>query len=612
MKLARLEISNYRSIKQLDMDFGASTIIVGKNNTGKSNILRAIDIVLGERFFKPTKNDFFDGDETRTIQIILHFDDFTDEEINEITSKIKYPCYVEHNYYRAIDYTGFLYATRSARLEIEMSNVGLEKKLYLGGVYYKYLSTELKNAIITSVHIPSVRDHTQILKTTDYSFLGKLLAKLYDGADATKKTELNQKLSEGNDVCNDIFLKYQNRLNEISSAIISHNGVKFSFLPSNPRESYRKLEILLDDGIETGLDFKGSGIQSVIIISLFKLYSEVKAGQALILIEEPELFLHPHANRHMASVLKDFCTSEGVQLIITTHSPQYLLDRDISEIVLVRKVGKETSVKRATGAIDEVKLKKELSESNLELFFSEKVVLVEGQSDKIMLQAFAKSIDDKFDFDAKNIGVIETGSKANLDIFIDLLEAFEVPWLAVVDKDLLDDKGTLGRMNTHFNLGIVDTDSSAQKSDTLKAKGINVLQFGEIENYYNKDWLYNVLYDFIDETNLPQKTDIKTLIQNMTSSDDSASLKRQLGTSGWLTLDIDDVVNRVINCKVGLIPVNMEAQRLGNKLQDEIFSCFQLTKPKIALKIKKYVNVNSLPDNKKEELTELLSRVFAT
>jgi predicted ATP-dependent endonuclease of OLD family len=75
--------------------------------------------------------------------------------------------------------------------------------------------------------------------------------------------------------------------------------------------------------------------------------------------------------------LRGFCGQQGVQVIITTHSPQYLLDQKISNIALISKSGKETKVQQVRQVTDEVKLKRELTDSNLELFFSEKVVLVE-------------------------------------------------------------------------------------------------------------------------------------------------------------------------------------------------------------------------------------------
>jgi len=50
MYLSKVFIKNYRSIKELEVSFKkGKNVIVGRNNSGKSNIVKAIDIVLGER-----------------------------------------------------------------------------------------------------------------------------------------------------------------------------------------------------------------------------------------------------------------------------------------------------------------------------------------------------------------------------------------------------------------------------------------------------------------------------------------------------------------------------------------------------------------------------------
>src|ERR1700744_6233070 len=55
MYLSRLYIENYRSIQKTDLKFEpGKNVIVGRNNSGKSNILKAIDLILGE--YSPTYN----------------------------------------------------------------------------------------------------------------------------------------------------------------------------------------------------------------------------------------------------------------------------------------------------------------------------------------------------------------------------------------------------------------------------------------------------------------------------------------------------------------------------------------------------------------------------
>ena len=314
MQLYRVHIENYRSIENMTLDLNKRNILVGKNNSGKSNVLKAIDLVLGEKYLKLAKNDFFNQDETKTIKIDLFFNNFNDTELQSIKSEIVYRVNVDGLWYSPEQIQSELETKKEIKIEIEITSANFSKNIFFGDIYYKYFSNELKNAIVNTVYVPSLRDHTQILKITEYSFLNKLLSKIYEKADSEKKEQLKEILKNATDKCKEIFEDYETKLDNISKSIIEHDGLRFSMLPSDYKEIYKKLNILLNDGIETELNFKGSGIQSIIIISLFKLYADLKIGSALLLIEEPESFLHPQANRHMANIISQICNEDNIQL----------------------------------------------------------------------------------------------------------------------------------------------------------------------------------------------------------------------------------------------------------------------------------------------------------
>ena len=82
--------------------------------------------------------------------------------------------------------------------------------------------------------------------------------------------------------------------------------------------------LYVDDGFKSLLTDKGSGIQSAVIIGLFSYYTKYvnAVTSALLCIEEPELYLHPHARRLISDRLTDFI-GEKNQVIITTHSADF-------------------------------------------------------------------------------------------------------------------------------------------------------------------------------------------------------------------------------------------------------------------------------------------------
>ena len=78
MYISRVIIKNYRSIKDLTLSFNSGkNVIVGKNNSGKSNIIKAIDIVLGEssptyaKYNNITENDFYSNNSESANNIMI-------------------------------------------------------------------------------------------------------------------------------------------------------------------------------------------------------------------------------------------------------------------------------------------------------------------------------------------------------------------------------------------------------------------------------------------------------------------------------------------------------------------------------------------------------------
>ena len=79
MKIDKLTIKNYRSVRDLELSLSPRiNVFIGANNVGKSNILSAMEYLLGPSY--PTANrlerwDFYQGDEELPLKIALDFDD---------------------------------------------------------------------------------------------------------------------------------------------------------------------------------------------------------------------------------------------------------------------------------------------------------------------------------------------------------------------------------------------------------------------------------------------------------------------------------------------------------------------------------------------------------
>lgn len=80
MRLKRAEIRNFRSIREASIEFGDQTRLIGGNGSGKSSIVRALELFYAPAKTSVTRDDFFDRDETNEIEIALTFSGFSDEE----------------------------------------------------------------------------------------------------------------------------------------------------------------------------------------------------------------------------------------------------------------------------------------------------------------------------------------------------------------------------------------------------------------------------------------------------------------------------------------------------------------------------------------------------
>ena len=91
MSISRVVIENYRAIKRVDFNLGASCVFVGENNSGKSTIVRAIDLVLGDRYPNERdfdERDFHDGNTTDPIKIKIFLDEPWEENRRGRTAKV--------------------------------------------------------------------------------------------------------------------------------------------------------------------------------------------------------------------------------------------------------------------------------------------------------------------------------------------------------------------------------------------------------------------------------------------------------------------------------------------------------------------------------------------
>jgi AAA domain, putative AbiEii toxin, Type IV TA system len=162
----------------------------------------------------------------------------------------------------------------------------------------------------------------------------------------------------------------------------------------------------------------------------------------LLLIEEPELYLRPQAQRYLYRLLREFSTG-GNQVIYSTHSPAFLNVARLDELVFVDRlpsVGTRALQPEPVSADEDFRVMTEFDAARSELFLARAAVLVEGLTEKLVLP-FVFSVLG-YDVDREAISIVECGGKPNIPLFARICRATGIPFVVLHDSD----RRTSGRL----------------------------------------------------------------------------------------------------------------------------------------------------------------------
>jgi OLD-like protein/putative AbiEii toxin of type IV toxin-antitoxin system len=155
----------------------------------------------------------------------------------------------------------------------------------------------------------------------------------------------------------------------------------------------------------------------------------------LLVIEEPELMLTPHQQRHFYQILRRY--AERNQVIYSTRSPALLDAVHYDEIVRLDRRSRGMAVRRAPQELltetQRVHLAAEFDHERNEMFFATAVILVEGQTERQSLPMIFRRIG--LDPDALGISIVEVGGKGNLILVARVLAELRIPHVIVYDSD---------------------------------------------------------------------------------------------------------------------------------------------------------------------------------
>ena len=341
MKILSVSIKNYRSIEDLSLNFNPFyTAISGRNDSGKSNVIKAIKAI-----FKPDELYFYHNQN----EIIFkeHFPAWKMKNINneDINISVEISISKEHDsgLYKFVEKFSGLDIQKESVLKLE-SSYNEKKRSQKNFVYVddrkceEYASQEIFKKIQSSRVIftcnPTEPDGKFILRRQSAAF----------GAMSIQdKSKLDKQNTSINKTLTSLAKKHKKDIEDLFGRLTEEYDVGLS-VPKFNLDSV-PFEITLGDKlIDVPLDDWGSGTKNKTAILLaflrakqIKNSEDVSKITPIILIEEPESFLHPSAQATFGKLLQSLSEENKLQIISTTHSPYFLSQNEPSSNILLER-----------------------------------------------------------------------------------------------------------------------------------------------------------------------------------------------------------------------------------------------------------------------------------
>jgi predicted ATP-dependent endonuclease of OLD family len=222
-------------------------------------------------------------------------------------------------------------------------------------------------------------------------------------------------------------------LSNIKQKVAALLGVKIdAFSAGGGQTTSRNAEMDVDNFL---LEVNGSGIKEALRLILDIEFQKPR----MLLVEEPEVHLHPALETNLMGYLKKI--SHECQVFISTHSTNFLDTADMQNVYLVSKLDGSTQVQLLDLEEAEAKIPKELGVRLSSLFMFDRLVFVEGPSDEAIIREWANTL--SINLSQANVGFISMGGVRNFghyaaDTIINFLTRRQVTAWFILDRDERD------------------------------------------------------------------------------------------------------------------------------------------------------------------------------
>ena len=458
MLLSRLRIENYRGVKLLELALDETTVLVGENNCGKTTVLHALRACLYtlrstgraspfEEFDLHFDSQSADPTSAPPITITLTFEeskagDWSDEVEQRLggdggiialvppddRSRVQLRVTAEYSKVTQDIETAYEFLDANGKSLPAKNRSRLSALQQLRPLFY----------------LSALRDAGK-----EFSRSSQFWSPFVKNSqiDPAKKAEIEEQLEAINAQiieAHGTFKGVREHLSKVQDlvALGGHDVVSVDAVPARVFDMLNRTQVSIasSTGAKLPIGRHGEGTQSLTVLMLFDAFLKselarkqgIKESKPIVALEEPEAHLHPNAVRALWKTIRDI---DG-QKLIATHSGDLLSEVDIHSIRRLYKVAGDVrvgNIPRCT--LDDRQLQKFdyfVSRNRGELFFARVWLLVEGETDVIILSGAARILG--IELEQAAVRIVDY-AQSDLNMFIKAADSLGIYWHVFSDGD---------------------------------------------------------------------------------------------------------------------------------------------------------------------------------
>ncbi len=461
--IKRVYFQNYRALVDVSFDFDELTVLVGPNGAGKTTVLSALRFLLAgawgpsvSRLTVPEDYTNLDPSLPMWIQadfepLLTHTDSLgTAHEVQSVSFRCQ--PYKRASGDKVAGDLRDIYEPLGADGKVPVVCVSAPRK----GNQPQFGPLRMTGEL---------RDQSRILVIADERSIydqragrrGSVLASLLDVAQRSflrdedeVRTRFGEKYQDAvevlrTDELRDVEATVQETARRMLGFAGAEGGLDLEFGFADPARPHSALRILSRQGdFLLPAESLGQGEQSAIVIGMFEALRQRGANLNTVFLEEPEMYLHPQAQRYFKNLLLDLVDERQAQVVISTHSPIFAdMTRFRSIRIVRRKDDTGTYVQRIErpedlefldSQLDAAKLTQYFDTESSELLFAERVLLVEGHGDRLAALEAARKLN--VDLDALGLSIVDCGGKNAIPFYARSCAALGIPFVVLHDEDI--------------------------------------------------------------------------------------------------------------------------------------------------------------------------------